>query len=196
METMDTLNNKDKILLAAIELMSEKGYKGVTTKEIAAAAGVNEVTLFRNFGSKMNLLGAAVDRFYYTGTMESIFREQLVWDLRTDLRLISRSYHEIMNRNRRMFMIVLKDDELIDLREKAQRHPQLLKEMLKNYFAAMQERGKLIETSTEAQAMTFLWMNYGAFMTSLHGNASLITSLTMLEFMESSIELFVRALTP
>lgn len=33
----------DKILMATIDLMAEKGYDGTTTKEIALAAGVNEV---------------------------------------------------------------------------------------------------------------------------------------------------------
>jgi AcrR family transcriptional regulator len=46
------------ILDAAAELIGERGYKGTTTRAIAERAGVNEVTLFRHFGSKRGLLEA------------------------------------------------------------------------------------------------------------------------------------------
>lgn len=167
---MDRLTNQDKLLLAAIDLMAEKGYKGVSTKEIAAAAGVSEMTLFRSFGSKLKLLYAAVERFHYAGEMKKLFRDQLVWDLRTDLLLISRSYREIMDRNRKLILIVLTDAELSELREKSRKHPRQLKELLTDYFTAMQDRGKMIPTNAEAQAVSFMWMNYGAFMTSLYNN--------------------------
>src|SRR5690625_1761887 len=45
-----------KIMQSAAELFSEKGYESSSTKEIAEKAGVAEVTLFRNFRSKENLL--------------------------------------------------------------------------------------------------------------------------------------------
>jgi AcrR family transcriptional regulator len=45
---------------AARSLVARKGYRGATTREIAEAAGVNEVTLFRNFGTKERLLYEAV----------------------------------------------------------------------------------------------------------------------------------------
>ncbi|UUZ81844.1 TetR/AcrR family transcriptional regulator [Paenibacillus sp. P26] len=47
-----TVSTGDKLILAAIDLIAEQGYDGTTTKEIASAAGVSEVTLFRHFGSK------------------------------------------------------------------------------------------------------------------------------------------------
>lgn len=180
-------------MLAAIDLMAEKGYKGVSTKEIAAAAGVSEMTLFRNFGSKFNLLEKAIDRYHYSIEMTRIFNEKVTWDLRTDLLMFSRMYHEIMDRNRKLFLIVLRDDELIEIRERAQKHPRKLLELLTNYFTEMQSRNRMIQTDAETQAITFMWMNYGAFMTQLFG-ASTITKVTLPVFIESSIELFVRGL--
>lgn len=50
-----------RILEAALEEFTKKGYKGSITRAIAERAGVNEVTLFRHFGSKAELLRAAVD---------------------------------------------------------------------------------------------------------------------------------------
>ncbi|RIX46527.1 TetR/AcrR family transcriptional regulator [Paenibacillus nanensis] len=195
MENQTALDSKSKLMVAAIDLMAEKGYKGVSTKEIASTAGVSEMTLFRNFGSKFNLLEKAVDRYHYSIEFTKIFGEQVTWDLRADLLMISRMYHEMMERNRKLFLIVLKDDELIGIREKAQKHPRTLLELLTNYFTEMQRRKRLIPTDAETQAITFMWMNYGAFMTQLFG-ASKITNVTLPRFIESSIDLFVKALSP
>lgn len=49
-----------RILDAAITLVGEYGYKGTTTRRIAERAGVNEITIFRKFGSKQGLFENAV----------------------------------------------------------------------------------------------------------------------------------------
>jgi AcrR family transcriptional regulator len=43
---------RERILDAGLRTFAEKGFTGATTKEISMKAGVNEVTLFRHFGSK------------------------------------------------------------------------------------------------------------------------------------------------
>jgi AcrR family transcriptional regulator len=52
-ETPDTTRNR--ILDAGLLTFAESGFKGATTKEIARRAKVNEVTVFRQFGSKKTL---------------------------------------------------------------------------------------------------------------------------------------------
>src|SRR5919201_1813350 len=54
------IDNRSRILDAAARVYAEYGYRGSTTRRIAVAAGVNEVTLFRTFGSKAALIGEAV----------------------------------------------------------------------------------------------------------------------------------------
>jgi AcrR family transcriptional regulator len=49
---------RGRILGAASRVYSQYGFRGATTRLIAAEAGVNEVTLFRTFGSKAQLLQA------------------------------------------------------------------------------------------------------------------------------------------
>ena len=51
-----TAPTRDHILAAAARLYGEHGFRGTTTRRIAAEAGCNEVTLFRLFGSKTALL--------------------------------------------------------------------------------------------------------------------------------------------
>jgi AcrR family transcriptional regulator len=48
-------SSKDRILAAAFALFAERGFDGTTTQSIAKRAGVNEVTIFRTFGSKKDL---------------------------------------------------------------------------------------------------------------------------------------------
>jgi AcrR family transcriptional regulator len=45
-----------RIIKAASDVFSREGYRGATTKRIAEAAGINEITLFRRFKSKENVL--------------------------------------------------------------------------------------------------------------------------------------------
>jgi len=51
-----------RILDAAKKLFAERGYAATTTRSIAEAAGVNEVTLFRRFSSKAGILNALGER--------------------------------------------------------------------------------------------------------------------------------------
>lgn len=50
-----------RIVEAAVQLFSRRGYKGTSTREIAHLAGVNEATLFRCFTRKADLFWAAAE---------------------------------------------------------------------------------------------------------------------------------------
>jgi len=52
---------KRQLIEVAIDLFSKKGFGGTTTKEIAAAAGVNEAIIFRHFATKEQLYAAILD---------------------------------------------------------------------------------------------------------------------------------------
>jgi AcrR family transcriptional regulator len=77
---MPKIISEDHILSATLETLSKHGYDGATTKLIAEAAGINELTLFRKFGNKTNLVLSAVKQeleFFsrsgleYTGNLEA-----------------------------------------------------------------------------------------------------------------------------
>jgi AcrR family transcriptional regulator len=57
---------RERVLEAAREVFGARGYTGATTRRIATEAGVNEVSLFRLFGTKEALLDEAV-RSHITG---------------------------------------------------------------------------------------------------------------------------------
>jgi AcrR family transcriptional regulator len=52
--------SRERILEAAARVYAKHGFRGATTRRIAIEAGVNEVTLFRTFGSKGVLLEAVL----------------------------------------------------------------------------------------------------------------------------------------
>jgi AcrR family transcriptional regulator len=55
---MSADRRREQILQTAVNLFSQRGFKGTTTKEIAKAAGVSEAIIFRHFATKDELYGA------------------------------------------------------------------------------------------------------------------------------------------
>ena len=56
------------VLAATLDLLSQRSYEAMTTKEIASLAGVNEVTLFRRWGSKAAIVAEALQNYSATET--------------------------------------------------------------------------------------------------------------------------------
>lgn len=54
----------ERILAATVQVYAESGFRGTTTRRVAQEAGVNEITLFRQFGTKEALVKAALSRSY------------------------------------------------------------------------------------------------------------------------------------
>jgi AcrR family transcriptional regulator len=52
---------KASIVQAACRLFSEKGFRGVTTRELAAAIGVTEPVLYEHFRTKRDLYAAIIE---------------------------------------------------------------------------------------------------------------------------------------
>lgn len=65
----------EKIIQATFRILQKEGFEKATTKKIAAEAGVNEVTIFRKFENKKNLI--EITKEYYLqiliNTLEEIF---------------------------------------------------------------------------------------------------------------------------
>jgi len=72
--------DETKIFSAALDILVSHGYEGATTQKIADIAGVNEVTLFRKYGSKAGLFEKVIEhqladtplnKLVYTGKLEA-----------------------------------------------------------------------------------------------------------------------------
>jgi AcrR family transcriptional regulator len=158
---MSAETTRDKILEAALKLFSQKGFLGATTRDIAKAARVAEVTLFRHFPSKEKLFEEVIRRYSFLPALKGILPG-----------LEQASYEEALLEIARRFLATL--DERRDLVRimLAQRHlyPAQVKKifrgflgemirMLADYFYQLQGKGILRPFDPESGAKAFL----GAF---------------------------------
>ena len=71
-------NTEEKIITATFNIVQREGVQKATTKKIAAEAGVNEVTIFRKFENKKNLIEDTKD--YYMKKLLSRLEETFDYD--------------------------------------------------------------------------------------------------------------------
>lgn len=60
-ERLSGEERRQKIIEAAIDLFSRRGFRGTTTHEIAEAAGISEAMIFKHFATKQNLYSAIIE---------------------------------------------------------------------------------------------------------------------------------------
>jgi len=190
------LSTRDKILNASIDLFSEYGYKAVTTKQIAEAASVNEVTLFRHFGTKKNIFEETLNKFVFKVAVRKVFEEGIIWDLEKDLLFIAKAHNKILNQNRKIFLITIKDFNILEGEEYPFiRFPRKLVELLTQYFIEMQNRGKVRKDDPEAQAAALLFLSFGAFMSTVISKNGLSKG-SIEEHLNYSVKILARGLIP
>lgn len=130
---------QDKILAATRQVYAEAGFRGTTTRRIAQVAGVNEVTLFRHFGTKEALVKAALSGNY--ASQSSVGLGEPV-DPPAELLKWTTAVFEHWYVGRHLISKVLSD-----LAEHPELAPELCDEpgsehaILSRYFARMQELG-------------------------------------------------------
>jgi AcrR family transcriptional regulator len=99
---------KDRILEASLGLFSARGYQAVSTKAIAEASGVNEVTIFRLFGSKRGLFVGVYERFFINlGTAIASLR--LARELEPDLVTFGAAFTTFFINNNKIVAMSIKD---------------------------------------------------------------------------------------
>jgi len=83
----------EDIFQAVIRVINERGYNGATTKQMAKAAGVSEVTLFRKYGSIAQLVKLAIRAIADQMDFESI--KQYSGDVFNDLLRVVHRYQNL-----------------------------------------------------------------------------------------------------
>jgi Transcriptional regulator len=160
----DTLITADRIILAASELFQEKGFHAVSMKNIACQANVSEMTVFRHFSSKKQVLEAVIKKMSYIPQLREVFEGKICWDLESDLLLISETYQKIMTDNRLVFLITLREEKTIpEVGEFIRNGPPQFKSFLENYFSMMLEKKQIVESDAASLALAFMAINFGYF---------------------------------
>ncbi|MGE7090368.1 TetR/AcrR family transcriptional regulator [Lysinibacillus sp. NPDC048646] len=191
---MATKGTAERIIDAALQLISEKGYTAATTKAIAELAGVNEVTIFRHFGNKQGILKALVNQFSYNPILKGTMRENATWDLETDLLKFSLKYFDYMMSIKDFVMIGFKEAmHFPEINEEIGNVPLLIKQELVLYFKEMHSRGKIREVNFEAAALSLIAINFGHFISRARLGA-IVSDIPSEELIKTSIAIFSRGL--
>ncbi len=149
---------RQRIIDAAVEIGSKVGYARATTKAIAEAAGVNEITLFRHFGNKENLFAAAIEQ-YGGPALATAIELQLSGDYRQDLMIMGNFFFGILLERREMLRLLLCESSHIpEVRTVLARNPRELRKMLTRYLQSQKEKGAIRGEHPEAMAQAFLGM--------------------------------------
>lgn len=180
-----------KILLAATKLFSEYGYSGVSTRKIAEQAGVNELTLFRTFKSKSNLLQAVIRHFAYEGNIVEKIAHDLTGDIKKDIKIFTDTYYMFLQNNIKMYLIQIReiDEEGLKFTNTID-----YTEFMKDYFVKKVEEGKftgdpyLVATSIVSMIMGIFTLKVHA--NSIYDNANYKTLIETFE--EDLIRLYVK----
>lgn len=87
---MPKIVNDEEVYEAVMRVVAAHGYSGATTRQMAAAAHVSEVTLFRKYGSKKELVKQAISALIARSNLASAVRYS--GDLNADLMRILQAY--------------------------------------------------------------------------------------------------------
>jgi AcrR family transcriptional regulator len=99
---------RDQVLRAAAAVFSEKGYHHATTKDIAAAAGVSEGTIYNYFRGKSDLLVGMIARLAELEALDRQLAQALQeTDARASLVILIRRRIDLMERNEQLVRAIL-----------------------------------------------------------------------------------------
>jgi len=167
---------REQLLETALDLFSRKGFKGTTTKEIAAAAGVTEAIVFRHFPSKQALYQAVLDRSHESAEMQEwLAKSRACMDRNDDAGLLRAIALKILQGYRRdpRLQRVLLLAALEGHEHGLAHHRQIsipLYELLCQYIARRQSEGKLAEYDSGMILVAIAGMaNHFATLTQMFG---------------------------
>ena len=135
------MENRQRILDAAARVYGEVGFRGATTRRIAAEAGVNEITLFRIFGSKASLLAEAV-RCCAPPASAMPFLPETPEDPERELTAWAVQHLERLRRNAALIRTMLGElDERPDIASTVSVAPRCAHKLLRDYLARLRYQG-------------------------------------------------------
>ncbi|HMK57350.1 MAG TPA: TetR/AcrR family transcriptional regulator [Dissulfurispiraceae bacterium] len=161
------ISTRERIVLAALRLFSEKGYLGATTKEISAESGVAEVTLFRHFPSKESLLREVLSTYTFLPALLEILPSVEAMPYEKALSEIARRFIETLRLRKDLVKIMHSECHLYPEKIKGVQNAFLteLLDILAGFFKSRRKMGDLKNFDEFLAARLFLSMFYQYFIT-------------------------------
>ena len=109
LEEADYPKGKKKIMQAAVEMISTKGYNGPSTLQIAEHAGLSQATLFKYFKTKVDLLTAILHPVV-PGLFGSFFEGLLAFETTEEkVHYLVHNRMAYLKKNRALMKIILQE---------------------------------------------------------------------------------------
>jgi len=156
---------KQRLLDATLKLISEKGYLGSTTREIAQEAGVTELTLFRHFGTKEKLFEALLRNHTFLPRLKELLPELDGLSYGDSLRLIATRFLLSLKERKSLVKIMYSEGTIYPekIKKLYNKFADDLRLTLASYFRGLQKKGLLRTVSPEMAAQLFLGMLFSYF---------------------------------
>lgn len=157
---MSATERRAAIIEAAIRLFSERGFRGATTRELAAAVGVSEPVLYQHFPSKRDLYTAIIETVMSREQYSEV--ERLLSDEtagpRVTLRKLAEAAIQWHRQNedylRLVFFSALEKHELADLANQA--HAGRFFRLITSYVQREMDAGRLKKRDANLVARVYL----------------------------------------
>ncbi|MCC9078935.1 TetR/AcrR family transcriptional regulator [Litorilinea aerophila] len=130
---MPKIVNDEAVFRAVIQVILAQGYDRATTKQMAKAAGVSEMTLYRKYGSKAALVSNAIQFIAQEMDFESVVHYS--GDVYADFLGVVTRYKTLTERYGQFMAVLIPE---------LQRHPELQASMARP-LQIMQSIGELIQ---------------------------------------------------
>ncbi len=190
--TDSTTGTRVKILEAAAEIFGQVGYARATTRAIAAAAGVNEVTLFRHYGKKEKLLAAVIDHHANLPELTNRMKSQLTGEYRHDMIQLGTLFFQVILKRRTAVRLMLCEaDQFPELRNVLVENPRQLRRVLAEYLQSQIDNGKVRPAPPELMAQAFWGMFFAYAIGLAILNEPILPDLSQEEIVAQFVELFV-----
>jgi AcrR family transcriptional regulator len=182
---------RQRILQAAAQVFAEQGYARATTRALAAAAGVNEVTLFRHFGSKQGLFSAIIEA-HAAPALNTAMAAQFTGEYRQDLLVMGGYVLQVMlERRDAMRLMLCEAEHFPEVRQVLAENPRQLRQALAGYLQQQMAQGRVRSLHAEAAAQAF-WGMFFAYTVSLWLlDEPLDPELSTEELVEQFVDIFV-----
>ena len=154
---------EEKILKATLTVLSREGYDKATTRKIAAEADVCELTLFRKFKNKENLVREAYKQSLKRtiGDMDNIFasEEKEKENLESNLSSLHEQLYTGIDERTSQFVAQIKriliDQNMILNQDPKNSYSTVMRDRLANYFRKQIDLGNMREVNPDAAALIF-----------------------------------------
>jgi AcrR family transcriptional regulator len=161
-----TKNTKEQLLKATLKLISEKGYVGATTREIAQDAGVTELTLFRHFKSKERLFEELLKSYSFLPKLKELMPSLEGLSCEAALEVIGIRFLLSLKERKSMVKIMYSEVTIYPdkIRSVYNKYIDDIRTTLAGFIDAQQRRGSLRTTmSSDMAARVFLWILFSYF---------------------------------